>query len=74
MEIHQIKTTLEITQVAAQLGIKINSKTKRALCPFHLDKTPSLQFSKEKQICTCTGLIGKRKIMKLKKKVVVEFL
>jgi len=25
----------------------------RANCPFHDDKTPSLQFSKEKQIATC---------------------
>jgi DNA primase len=23
------------------------------LCPFHDDKSPSLQFSKEKNICTC---------------------
>jgi DNA primase len=53
MEISQIKSSLEITQVAAQLGITINPKTKRALCPFHPDKTPSLQFSKEKQIATC---------------------
>jgi len=49
MEITQIKSSLEITQVAAQLGISINPRTKRALCPFHPDKTPSLQFSKEKQ-------------------------
>lgn len=53
MEIQQIKNSLEITQVAEQLGIKIDQRSKRALCPFHPDKTPSLQFSKEKQIATC---------------------
>jgi DNA primase catalytic core len=53
MEISQIKEQLEITQVAEQLGIKIDARSKRALCPFHPDKTPSLQFSKEKQIATC---------------------
>lgn len=53
MEIQQIKNSLEITAVAEQLGIKIDQRSKRALCPFHDDKTPSLQFSKEKQICTC---------------------
>lgn len=53
MEISQIKQHLEITQVAAQIGIVINPRTGRALCPFHPDKTPSLQFSKEKQIATC---------------------
>jgi len=53
MEITQIKQHLEITQVAEQLGIKIDQRSKRALCPFHPDKTPSLQFSKEKQIATC---------------------
>lgn len=53
MEITQIKQSLEITAVAEQLGIKIDGRSKRALCPFHPDKTPSLQFSKEKQIATC---------------------
>lgn len=53
MEIQQIKNSLEITAVAEQLGIKIDQRSKRALCPFHPDKTPSLQFSKEKQIATC---------------------
>ena len=53
MEIQEIKSSLEITAVAEQLGIKIDQRSKRALCPFHPDKTPSLQFSKEKQIATC---------------------
>jgi DNA primase len=52
MEIHELKTRLSITEVAAKLGIQIN-KQGRARCPFHPDKTPSLQFSKEKNICTC---------------------
>ena len=53
MEIQELKARLNITEVAAQLGIPIDPKTKRALCPFHNDKTPSLQFSQEKQIATC---------------------
>jgi len=52
MEIHEIKARLTIIEVAQHLGIKI-SKNSRSLCPFHPDKTPSLQFSKEKGICTC---------------------
>ena len=53
MEIQEIKSSLEITAVAEQLGIKIDQRSKPALCPLHPDKTPSLQFSKEKQIATC---------------------
>ena len=53
MEIQEIKNRLNITDVARHLGIQINQRTKRALCPFHNDKNPSLQFSEEKQICTC---------------------
>jgi len=52
MEIQQIKQQLEIIQVATSLGIQVG-KGDKALCPFHNDKTPSLQFSKEKQIATC---------------------
>jgi DNA primase len=52
MEIHELKTRLSITEVAQKLGIQINRQG-RANCPFHNDKTPSLQFSKEKNICTC---------------------
>ncbi len=52
MEIADIKSRLNITEVASKLGIQIN-KQNRAKCPFHNDKTPSLQFSKEKNICTC---------------------
>lgn len=53
MEIKDIKSRVNILEVASHLGIKIDNKTKRANCPFHNDKTPSLQFSKEKQIATC---------------------
>ena len=52
MEIKEIKSKLSITEVAKNLGINIG-KNQRALCPFHNDKTPSLQFSKEKNIATC---------------------
>jgi len=52
MEIPEIKSRLNIIEVANHLGITIN-KNQRALCPFHNDKSPSLQFSKEKSIATC---------------------
>lgn len=52
MEIAEIKQELDIIEVAAQLGIAVG-KDGKALCPFHQDTSPSLQFSREKQICTC---------------------
>lgn len=52
MEIPELKTRLSIIEVARHLGIKVD-KNHRAICPFHPDKNPSLQFSKEKGICTC---------------------
>lgn len=53
MEISTLKSRLNLLEVAEHLGITIDKKTLRACCPFHQDKTPSLQFSKEKQIATC---------------------
>lgn len=52
MEISEIKSQLDIIEVAERLGLQIN-KYRKALCPFHDDKRPSLQFSQEKQIATC---------------------
>jgi DNA primase len=52
MEIPALKSRLDILEVAAKLGIEVN-KYRKALCPFHDDKRPSLQFSEDKQICTC---------------------
>ena len=52
MEIEELKTRLTILEVARHLGITVDRHGK-ALCPFHDDKKPSLQFSKEKNICTC---------------------
>lgn len=52
MEISELKAQLDIYQVAERLDIQIN-KYHKAKCPFHDDKRPSLQFSKEKQIATC---------------------
>ena len=52
MEIQDLKSRLNITEVAKHLGIKIG-KNQKAHCPFHPDKTPSLQFSDEKGIATC---------------------
>lgn len=53
MSIEAIKSKSNIMDVARNLGIEIDSKSKKALCPFHNDKNPSLQFSQEKQIATC---------------------
>ena len=52
MNIALLKSRIDITQIAAQIGIRIG-KNDKALCPFHDDRTPSLQFSREKQIATC---------------------
>jgi DNA primase len=52
MEIQDLKTRLSILEVADRLDIRVDKQGK-ALCPFHDDKTPSLQFSREKNICTC---------------------
>jgi DNA primase len=51
MEIATLKSQLNIYQVA-EIGLQIN-KYHKALCPFHDNKGPSLQFSKKKQIATC---------------------
>ena len=53
MSISALKSKNDIFDVARKLGIEIEPKSKKALCPFHNDKKPSLQFSKEKQIATC---------------------
>ena len=53
MDIQAIKGNTNIFQIAEELGITIDKNTKRACCPFHDDKTPSLQFSESKQIATC---------------------
>jgi DNA primase len=52
MTITELKNNLQITDVGEHLGISIG-KSDKACCPFHNDKTPSFQFSKEKQIVTC---------------------
>jgi DNA primase len=52
MEISALKQQLTILEVADRLDIRVDKQGK-ALCPFHDDKTPSLQFSKEKNIATC---------------------
>jgi DNA primase len=52
MEIQDLKQHFTILDVADLLGIQVNKQGK-AHCPFHEDKTPSLQFSKEKNIATC---------------------
>jgi len=52
MEINELKQQLPILEVAGRLGIQLG-KNGKTHCPFHDDKTPSLQFSKEKNIATC---------------------
>lgn len=52
MDIQALKSRLDIIEIAHSLGIKTDRNNK-ALCPFHGEKTASLQFSREKQICTC---------------------
>jgi len=52
MQIQDLKNRLNIIDIAHHLGIHLD-RNHRARCPFHDDKTPSLQFSKEKNIATC---------------------
>lgn len=52
MDIQALKSRLDILAIAHSLGIKTD-KNNKAICPFHTEKTASLQFSREKQICTC---------------------
>jgi DNA primase len=52
MHIPTLKKQLDIIVIAHELGIHLD-KNHKALCPFHKDKTPSLQFSQKKQIATC---------------------
>lgn len=53
MSLEDVKRANNIIEVAQALGIKVDPKSGKACCPFHNDKNPSLQFSKEKQIATC---------------------
>lgn len=53
MSISELKQRVDILDVAARLGIAVDPRSQKALCPFHADRSPSLQFSREKQIATC---------------------
>ena len=52
MTLSELKNNVDIVQVAQELGLRLD-KNQKCLCPFHKEKTPSLQFSQKKQIATC---------------------
>ncbi len=52
MEITEIKTHLTISQVLAHYGLKAD-KNQRLCCPFHEDKTPSMQAYPETNTVHC---------------------
>ena len=52
MEISEIKKQLSITQVLAHYGIT-TIKNKQVCCPFHADKTPSMQVFEDKGLVYC---------------------
>ena len=52
MTLSELKNSVDIIQVAQELGLKL-TRNQKCLCPFHKEKTPSLQFSASKQIATC---------------------
>ena len=55
MEIKEIKNKLLITDVLAFYGVEIN-KQNMAKCPFHADKTPSLQvYPRSNTFCCFSG-------------------
>ena len=49
----EIKSALDIEEVVEYYGIRF--KKKKAICPFHHEKTPSFTISKKKQIFKCHG-------------------
>ncbi len=52
MDLQQLKSSVNIIDIAHELGLQLD-RNKKCLCPFHKEKTASLQFSEEKQIATC---------------------
>ena len=54
MEISEIKQNLSLAQVLEIYMVK-RDKNNMALCPFHEDKTPSLQVNLEKNLYKCHG-------------------
>jgi DNA primase len=51
MEIHEIKQNLSLSQILSHYGLK--PKNNMLNCPFHEDKTASLQVNLEKQFYKC---------------------
>jgi len=52
MDLQHLKNNLNIIEIARELGLQPD-KNGKCLCPFHKEKTASLQFSEKKQIATC---------------------
>ena len=52
MILTDLKNKVDIIDIAKELGLQLD-KNGKCLCPFHKDKKPSLQFSRQKQIATC---------------------
>ncbi len=52
MEISEIKQKLSLAQVLQHYGLKPD-KQHRLHCPFHADKTPSMQVYYKTQTCYC---------------------
>ena len=52
MDLKHLKSQLNIIDIARELGLQLD-KNGKCLCPFHKEKTASLQFSEKKQIATC---------------------
>ena len=45
-----------IVELAKSLGIEVGRDNK-ALCPFHIEKTPSLSFDKRTNLFKCFGCV-----------------
>ncbi len=52
MTLSDLKNNVDIIDIAQELGLQPD-KNGKCICPFHKDKKPSLQFSRQKQIATC---------------------
>lgn len=53
-KIQEVKERADILIVAEYFGLNLN-KSRKCLCPFHSEKTPSLSISANKQIWKCFG-------------------
>ena len=53
----QVKNSVDIVDVAERYGLSVN-RHKKAICPFHVDTSPSLSFKDNRFTCFACGANG----------------